>query len=221
MAIREYLPQPVDCGDAGWRRMHRFTCSRCGATHDVAPTGTRAPMPAQFLEKKLRSAGWQVGKSSDHDICPDCMMKARKDKRERQNMSKHYDALAKSAAIKAEPPAQPSREDRRIIIAELESVYVDEKTGYSALWSDQKVAEKLGVPRKWVSDVREDLFGPEGSSEGAKELLSEAKAMRDAADEALKKAREFHAEIQAEAKRIADRDAAFQRRWAEMQRTMS
>ncbi len=49
-----------------------------------------------------------------------------------------------------EPPAELTRENRRIILAKLEEVYVDEKTGYSPGWTDAKLALDLGVPRAWV-----------------------------------------------------------------------
>jgi len=214
MAAREYLLEPVQAPDGRYRRVHRFLCSKCGKSHQIGASDNGLPMTRDFIEKKLRAGGWQIGKSPDHDVCPDCVMKARKEKRERQQMSVNV------VQIKPEAPPEPSREDRRIIIAELESVYVDEKTGYSALWSDQKVAEKLGVPRKWVSDVREDLFGPEGSSEGAKELLAEAKAIRDAYADLAKAAKDAHTTHMDEAKKLSEREAAFSRRFSEMQKSM-
>ena len=61
-------------------------------------------------------------------------------------------------------PRQMSREDRRIIFEKLNEVYVDEKSGYSSPWTDEKVSVDLGVPRAWVSNVREEMFGPVGSN---------------------------------------------------------
>lgn len=218
MALREYLLEPIQAPDGRYRRVHRFVCCKCGKTHQIGASDNGLPMTRDFLEKKLRAGGWEIGKTKEYDICPDCVMKARKEKRERKHMNAN---AANANVVQVEPEhREPSREDKRIIIAELESVYVDEKTGYSGLWSDQRVAEKLCVPRKWVSDVREDLFGPEGSSEGAKELLSEAKAIRDGYSDLARKAQEAHAAHMDEARKLSEREAAFSRRFAEMQKAM-
>lgn len=55
-----------------------------------------------------------------------------------------------------------SRSDRRIIFAKLEEVYESEETGYRVPWTDQAVARDLGshIPVGWVSQVREENFGP-------------------------------------------------------------
>jgi chromosome segregation ATPase len=53
------------------------------------------------------------------------------------------------------------RTDRRLVFSRLNELYVDEKTGYSADWTDAKVAQDLGVPVDWIAEVREADFGPE------------------------------------------------------------
>lgn len=58
------------------------------------------------------------------------------------------------------PPRQMLREDRRLIFAQLEDCYLDEKSGYVDGWSDEKVAKTLNVPRKWVEQIRDENFGP-------------------------------------------------------------
>lgn len=72
----------------------------------------------------------------------------------------------------AEPPREMSRDDRRLIFAKLDEVYVDENTGYSAGWTDDKVATDLGVPRAWVAQIRDENFGP-GTNEEITKLLGE------------------------------------------------
>ena len=64
-------------------------------------------------------------------------------------------------SVKAEPPQPMTKEDRRIIFAKIDENYVDEMSGYSGDWNDEKVAKDLNVPRAWVSQIREDNFGPE------------------------------------------------------------
>ena len=65
---------------------------------------------------------------------------------------------ATTAAKKAEPPPQMKPEDRRIVAEKIGDVYVD--TGYIAPWTDDLVARDLGVPRAWVAEVRDFMFGP-------------------------------------------------------------
>ena len=62
--------------------------------------------------------------------------------------------------VNADAPRTMQRDDRRIIFEKLNGVYLDEKRGYDPEWSDHKVATDLGVPRAWVEQVREEMFGP-------------------------------------------------------------
>lgn len=101
------------------------------------------------------------------------------------------DKMTKSAS--ETPPREMSRDDRRVIFAKLDEVYLDEKRGYDSGWSDHKVASDLGVPRKWVEIIRAENFGAIGTNEEMAEFLSESdKLCADAraALDAAKKARE-------------------------------
>ena len=71
----------------------------------------------------------------------------------------------------ADVPASPTPSDRRIIFAKLEEIYIDEVKGYSGNWTDEKVSRDLGVPRAWVSEVREINFGPIRDNEQTRELI--------------------------------------------------
>ncbi|WP_181409841.1 hypothetical protein [Martelella alba] len=83
---------------------------------------------------------------------------------------KRTDRMAKKAAtatvstpmVKADPPPVMKRDDRRIIAAKLDDVYSTD--AYVEPWTDAAVAKDLGVPRAWVSEVREAFFGPEGGN---------------------------------------------------------
>ena len=82
--------------------------------------------------------------------------------------------------IKADPPREMRREDRRSIFAKIEEVYLDEDKGYSSGWSDAKVSQSLGVPLAWVREIREENFGIEQSNEDWRPLLEDVKnLMRD------------------------------------------
>ncbi|MCK1671050.1 hypothetical protein [Bradyrhizobium sp. 150] len=85
------------------------------------------------------------------------------------------------------------RGDKTAIYDLLKEVYLSDKVGYSDGWSDQKLAEKLGVPRAWVATIRDEFFGEEITSENvrervkdAHELLAKIRALQPAIDEARK-----------------------------------
>lgn len=69
-----------------------------------------------------------------------------------------------------------TREDRRIIFEKLNDVYIDGKIGYGRGWTDEKVANDLGVPRAWVKLLREENFGDEVGNEDIREQAAEAQA---------------------------------------------
>jgi hypothetical protein len=69
------------------------------------------------------------------------------------------------------------KEDRRLIFAKINDVYLDEKQGYSSGWSDKRVSEDLGVPCAWVKTIREDNFGFEGANEDVRPILDEVKKL--------------------------------------------
>jgi len=104
--------------------------------------------------------------------------------------------LTPAAAAPVKPSAQPpwaekpapaqtplpetdrklTRDDRRIIFQKIDEVYGDGATGYSAGWSDKRIAADLGVPVIWVSNIRDENFGP-NIDEAMVALINEGKAM--------------------------------------------
>lgn len=137
------------------RLVSTIECSRCPAVSDYVHVGSKKPSVA--VEQYFRNHGWSVGRVAKKDVCPACQMQTRKEK-----------PVAK-AAKPAEPeivvtpaPRQMDRDDRRLIFAKIDEVY--EKDGYVVPWTDAAVAKHLGVPRAWVSQVRDEMFGPAGSN---------------------------------------------------------
>lgn len=84
------------------------------------------------------------------------------------------DLVAVDTAPATEAPRQMGFADRRLIMIKLEEVYLDERTGYVQPWTDQKVATDLNVPRAWVTELREQNFGPIGSNPEFARLVAEA-----------------------------------------------
>lgn len=87
-------------------------------------------------------------------------------------------------------PREMSRDDRRVIFAKLDEVYLDEKRGYEQGWSDHRVATDLGVPRKWVETIRAENFGNIGTNEDMAAFMAEAEALLTGARKALADAKE-------------------------------
>jgi len=91
-------------------------------------------------------------------------------------------------ATTAEPPRTATREDKRRIRDFLDSNYDDNLGRYFKDWTDEKAATKLNLPRAWVSDLREDLYGPDICEAGqarTKEMLELIAVASKLKDDAL------------------------------------
>lgn len=71
-----------------------------------------------------------------------------------------------------------TRDDRRLIVAEIKGCWDEEKARYMDGWHDERIAQTLGahVPKAWVTEVREDYFGESGSNEQFDELMRKTEA---------------------------------------------
>lgn len=145
------------------RQAAQIECARCNVTAKFVRAGASISM--EQAARWFRSHGWEVGSSARHDACPDC---------QKRQTAKVIPMKTSDNSAAAEPPREMSREDRRIIFAKIDELYLSDKTGYSPPWTDSAVARDLGVPRTWVSQVREDLFGPEGSNAEFDDFLERA-----------------------------------------------
>lgn len=144
-----------------------------------------------FIARKLQAKGWHIGRRRQDHRCPRCL------NLEILNKAQHKEAVMNAptpikpavtnAALAAAPPASPltmasiaksdrsmSRGDKTAIYDMLKEVYVSDKIGYADGYSDQKLAEALGVPRAWVSTIRDEFFGEEITSENIRERVKEA-----------------------------------------------
>lgn len=188
MSNREFPLQIVGDGPVGARRkLPTIHCSECNQVEHFASNGVKRP-PPEAAAQHFRKLGWRVGGGPRADVCPACLAKKRGLATE--IVSRLTDAPSEAnepqAVTSPVPPARPSPSelpprtmsfaDRRLVMIKLEEVYMDERQGYVAPWSDQRVADDLNVPRAWVKELREQNFGPvDGSSE-----LDEIRAALDA-----------------------------------------
>lgn len=149
----------------------KITCADCDATAFFAPnSGGRFPPNA--AENRFTRDGWIVGKGPRADKCPACAQKAKEKFRIVQKDAPVQHAKKDSVTPK---PREMTREDRRLIFLKIEEVYMDEKTGYSAGWTDRRVAEDMSIPLAWVVKIRDENFGPSGVNGEIAEFLEKSK----------------------------------------------
>lgn len=142
----------------------------------------------------FRNKGWIVGANERSDKCPDC--NARINSGNPSKPKEEVKMIAEEVKAVAIPKADQKtmgRQDKQIIFAKLMEAYPNVDKGYVAGWSDQKVADDLGVPVEWVASVREADFGPEFDTvlldKKYKELEDMGRAVLDAkklVDEAMR-----------------------------------
>ena len=84
------------------------------------------------------------------------------------------------------PLRQPSRDQKRLIVAMLEDAYDTQKQRYKGTETDKNIAETLadGIMPGWVAAIREDMFGPDGNEEMT-DLAGEVAKWMKKADNAL------------------------------------
>ena len=91
-------------------------------------------------------------------------------------------------------PQEMTKEDRRIIFAEIDMHYLDETRGYEAAYDDKRVAEGLKVPMAWVRTIREDNFGPE-RGEAINTELENLRSAKEDIDKSIAAMRDLWEEI--------------------------
>lgn len=157
----------------------RIRCSRCPDHEKISATNGKA-IPGEVIVKRFEAKGWRVSeKSVAHDICPKCLAGEQSARKEAALKNAVQPTVSTLAAPRADPPEPMTREDKRVIFAKLNEVYVDEKTGYGPGWADGRVASDLGVPLAWVLTIREENFGPDASNEEIRGLVKQAQACSD------------------------------------------
>lgn len=176
----------------------------CGATGEFRQSGHQR-RPPEAIEQYFRNHGWTVGKKPRADRSPACTSKG---------SEKPVTQAAKQETkpeLTLVEPREMSRDDRRIIFAKIDEIYIDEKQGYVAPWTDAAVAQDLGVPRAWVKQVRDEMFGPEGSNAMFDEYQTQLRAV-------LRELGELKSEHVAAVKSFTDRHASLTGRLDELQR---
>lgn len=151
----------------------KLTCAKCGATDTLLLGSKSNGYPTPLVQQKMRHRGWEIGSRASADLCPDCVAK----KHKKHNKTETTQESNVVTFIKVEQPQEMTREDRRLIFAKIDEVYLDENTGYSEGWTDNRVANDLGVPLAWVKNIRSENFGEEQSNAAMAKQLDEVKAV--------------------------------------------
>lgn len=101
-------------------------CSNCGHTQKISANNRSGSIPPEAAANRFRHDGWFISNKEGKDLCPKCVH------------PKKYIKLVKESnvvelsAIKEEPPRLMTKEDRRLIFAKIDEVYLDESKGYSS-----------------------------------------------------------------------------------------
>lgn len=170
------------------------TCCDCGATekvraaHGGSSGGQGRPMMSLAKEgqaiRKIEAAGWALVKKKLR--CPACEQKRREANIKHCTQEEPMQKTAMTA--KAKTPAtvtdlrKPTPMQKRQIIGILEDVYDDDLKRYRGKETDKSVAETIGinVMPGWVAEIREDMFGPDGSNDEMETLMAEMREWRAA-----------------------------------------
>jgi hypothetical protein len=190
MAKREFKRVSVEAGDK-FRPGYRVNCSKCGTAGEVVCSTQGGGLPPEMLRKKFTEKGWAIADNPLRDTCPKCLSAAKDQPKQDERPKVVPIAFAKAA----EKPQEMTREDRRIIFAKLNEVYLDEMRGYEKGWSDSRVADELGTPLAWVREIREENFGAEGLSEDARKAMAQAEEFAKALDALETRAKAFFKEL--------------------------
>lgn len=168
----------------------RVKCGHCPTEETIAINTSKGhggddEVVERMVAQKFERHGWKIGKTPPQHRCPRCFsaIKAAA-KRRNEEMPKvvpivNNNTLKTSTAIVSqtvEVPRErpPTRDERRIIIAKMQEIYVSEAVGYRDDWSDEKVSKDMGVSQAWVAQIRDETFGPHDINEQATKIINEA-----------------------------------------------
>lgn len=163
-----------------WRKLKAVDCI-CGAQLASEVKSENDDVIGRYFVGR----GWRVGRSIGAHTCPTC---AAHPSQARQPQEPE--------AMEAEKPRTPTREDRRKINDALDAHYLPDRGCYQKAFSDQSLSEKLKVPRAWVAEERDRLFGPdvnEATAQNSAELLRLEQRAQKVEEDALRTAAEAEA----------------------------
>lgn len=138
-------------------------CDDCGRKETVTcdytrnPDNSWTPNEGQIHDKVCKH-GWALVKGTLR--CPSCEAKRKAQMKEKKMAPK-----TNVAPIRKADPKQ-----KRLIILALEDAYDDTEKRYKGDYTDKSLAAEIGseIMPGWVSEIREEFFGPAGNEEADK-----------------------------------------------------
>lgn len=149
-------------------------CRKCGTVE-----GFDRRKPEDAPEAYFLRLGWKLGAGVYMDLCPDCA--SGKPEKAGKPMKDMKSIAATLQANKPGAPREITREERQRIHAKIGEHYLD--TGYDPPWTDRAIAEAEKVPMAWVSAIRDQFYGPEGSNPLFDKFEKDASAFVDSYNE--------------------------------------
>lgn len=171
-----------------------IVCDECGASEMVPCDYERKGRDKWEANqgqarKKIQGHGWSVVKRREY--CPACTAS-----RKVVNMS---DVKARN-----ETANQPTKAQKRSIMQMLDECYDTGAERYMQGETDDTIADVLGVMPGWVTELREEFFGPAGVNENMEALALEVDTLRRDLAAAIKKNTEFNDQVIAGLERVKD-----------------
>lgn len=186
--------------DGGSHMDRVIICEKCPAVGRI-PAKTHPTDDA--IRRHFATRGWRVRRNGS-GTCPDCQSKKRPAAQEKPTVPAPAFSLAREEptavfprsvpGVDADQPPTPTRAQVRVIQDALDAAYDVERGRYNGDGSDLALAEKLDLPRAWITTERDRAYGPEGNEA---ELVRQAKIdvlekrCEVLADQALALAAEF------------------------------
>lgn len=156
-------------------------CDECGRDevfacgYERAATKTHSEVNEGQLIQKATKQGWSYIKG--RLCCPACEAKRKADAAVKKQENDEMTEAATVTELR-----QPTREQKRQIMSMLEASY-DTKAGrYTGGDTDKTVAETIGggIMPGWVSEIREEFFGPDGANDDMEAVIAEMKSALEA-----------------------------------------
>ncbi|KQY27196.1 hypothetical protein [Rhizobium sp. Root482] len=159
---------PAEVGGASLA--YQIRCGGCGGlAYYPLKRGVKKRTPESILQH-FRGYGWDVGRTARLDRCPECLKRNPLFQQETKPMTTSQKGPAANVvALKADAPPTMTPADRQIVFARIGDFYSGH--GYTQGWTDKKVGADLNVPVAWVREIRDMMFGPEGSNPLLDEFL--------------------------------------------------
>jgi hypothetical protein len=141
-------------------------CHLCTNTSEIRSGNQIGGLPDTVIAKKMKQRGWVEWRH--HLICPDCQAAARAVRPAIHTPEPEPKEIEMAEPIRLEdlPTAiTPDRTMKRRIVDLIGDNWDDPKGRYIGDASDESLSRELKCPRKWVTDIRVDIYGDNGGNE--------------------------------------------------------